>query len=207
VVNDPFNAKVESFRSVRSSLLLSGVGTVVKSISVVSPDEGEGKSFVAANLAVVFSQLGSKTILVDLNFRKPRIHEIFQLKNNTGSSSLIIKRLTFEQAVKQSAIESLDILTSGPKPPNPLELLSWKEAQEFIDSLKAHYDVVIIDTPAFSKTADATVISALCDGALLVARKGVTKNISFGLMKKQLDNANVRILGSVVNEVEGSRKS
>lgn len=205
VVHDPFSPQVETIRSIRSGLLLSGVGAIVKTLAVLSPGEEEGRTFIAANLAVVFAQLGSRTILVDLNFRKPRVHEVFQLKNNTGASSLIIKRALMEQAVQPSSIDGLDVITSGPKPPNPLELLSWQDTKNLVATLRETYDVVILDTPAFSKTADALLIATLCDGTLLVARKGATRLTSFGKLKKQLDSTGARILGSVVNEIAASR--
>lgn len=201
VVHDPFSPQVETFRSIRSGLLLSGVGALVKTLAVLSPGEAEGRTFIAANLAVVFAQLGSRTILVDLNFREPRVHAIFHLKNNTGASSLIIKRALMEQAVQQTSIDGLDILTSGPKPPNPLELLSWQDTKNLVATLRENYDVVILDTPAFSGTADALHIASLCDGNLLVARKGATSLTAFGQLKKQLDATGAKTLGSVVNEV------
>ena len=204
-VHEPFGPRVESFRSIRSGLIFSGAGKLIKSIGVLSPGEGEGKTFVAANLAVVFAQLGSRTLLVDLNFRSPRLHGLFQLKNNVGASSLIIKRALPEQAIQKTTIAALDVLPSGPKPPNPLELLSWQDTRGLVDSLTKQYDVIILDTPAAAKTTDAMVIAALCDGALLVARKGATKNTSFGQLKKQLDRAGTKILGSVVNEIAASR--
>lgn len=204
VLSDPFGSPVETFRSIRSALILSGVGKLVTTIGVVSPGEGEGKTFVAANLALVFAQLGSRTLLVDLNFRAPRVHSLFQMKNNCGASSLIIKRALMEDAVQKTSIDTLDILPSGPKPPNPLELLSWTDTKELFETLREQYEVIIVDTPVFGKTADALVVSGLCDGALLVALKGVTKNGAFGQMKRQLDTAGVRVLGSVVNDIAAS---
>jgi protein-tyrosine kinase len=206
VLREPFGTRVECFRSIRSGLLLMGAGSLIKTIAVLSPEEGEGRTFVAANLAVVFAQLGSRTILVDLNFRKPRVHEIFQIKNNTGASSLIIKRALFENAIQNTSIDSLDILPSGPKPPNPLELLSWQDTRNLVASLKEKYDIVIIDTPAFSKTADAMHIAALCDGSVVVALKGKTKLGPFGQLKKQMDAAGCKILGSIVNEMQIGKK-
>ncbi|WP_298267957.1 polysaccharide biosynthesis tyrosine autokinase [Geobacter sp.] len=205
-LHEPFGSSVESFRSIRSALLLSGAGKLVTSIGVMSPGEGEGKSFIAANLALVFAQLGSRTLLVDLNFRAPRAHSMFQLKNNCGASSLIIKRALLEDAVQRTSLNTLDILPSGPKPPNPLELLSWNDTKELFGTLREQYEVIIVDTPAFGKTADALVLSGLCDGALLVALKGTTKNAAFGQMKKQLEGAGARVLGAVVNEVAAERR-
>lgn len=200
VVHDPFGPQVESFRSIRSGLIFSGAGNIVRSIALVSPGEGEGKSFIAANLAVVFAQLGSRTLLMDLNFRAPRVHEIFQMKNNAGASSLIIKRVLLEQAVQKTSLHSLDILTSGPKPPNPLELLSWPDTRELVKSIREQYDIVIIDTPRFVGSADAMVIATISDGALPVLLKGKTSQSAFGRLKTQLDNAGVKILGAVMNE-------
>jgi protein-tyrosine kinase len=200
VVHDPFGPQVETFRSIRSGLMFSGVGKIIRSIALVSPGEGEGKSFIAANLAVVFAQLGSLTLLMDLNFRSPRVHQIFQMKNNAGASSLIIKRVLFDQAVQKTSIDSLDILTSGPKPPNPLELLSWPDTWELIESLREQYDIVIIDTPRFNGSADAMVIAAMCDATLPVILKGRTSQSAFGRLKNQLDKAGVNILGAVMNE-------
>jgi len=202
LVHEPFTRRAETIRSIRSALVLSGVGKIIRSLAVLSPGAGEGKSFVAANLAIGFAQLGLRTVLVDLNFRAPRLHELFRLKNNTGASSLIIKRALFEDALQNTAIDSLDILTSGPNPPNPLELLSWPDTTELLENLKKRYEVLIIDTPAFRPTADSLIISGLCDATLLVALKGKTKNAHFGQVKRQLDSAGVKILGSVVNEID-----
>ena len=206
VLHEPFSARVESFRSIRSALYLSGVGKLFTTLAVLSPCSGEGKTFVAANLAILFAQLGSRTLLLDLNFRTPRVHSLFQLKNNCGASSLIIKRAFISDAIQHTSIGTLDILTSGPKPPNPLELLSWEDTRQLMTSLKEQYEVIIIDTPAFTKTADSLFIAGLCDASLIVAGKGQTKNTAFGQVKKQLDAAGARILGAVVNEVEGRRE-
>jgi len=207
VVHDPFAPQVESFRSIRSGLILSGAGKLVRAIALTSAGEGEGKTFIAANLAVVFAQLGSRTLLMDLNFRKPRVHEIFSMKNNTGASSLIIKRAFQEQAVQKTAIGSLDILPSGPMPPNPLELLSWPDTKELVRLLGAEYDVVIVDTPRFCGTADAMIVATMCDGALPVILKGKTRHGDFGQLKKQLENAGVKILGAVMNEKAAVKNS
>lgn len=206
--HQPFSPQVESFRSIRSELILSGIGKVMKTIAVVSPVDGEGKTFMATNLAAVFAQLGSKTILVDINLRKPSIHEIFNIKNNCGISSLIIKRATLDQAINFTFIPALHILPSGPKPPNPVELLGWQETRELVSSLRSIYDIIILDTPSFLKTGDALLISSLSEGVIMVLSKGYTTLESFGTVKKQLDNSGVKIIGSVINEVNGNgRKS
>jgi protein-tyrosine kinase len=199
-IHEPFSQQVETIRTIRSEMVLSGVGNTIKIIAVISPGEGEGKTFVASNLAAVFAQLGSKTILMDFNFRSPRVHEIFHMKNNCGLSNLIIKRVAFNQAVHYRLIPSLHILPSGTRPPNPVELLGWQETKEIVSSMKDIYDVVIIDTPSFLKTGDALLISNLSDAVIIVVAKGYTKVGSFGQVKKQLDSSGVRIIGSLINE-------
>ncbi len=200
VVHDPLIPLVETFRSIRSGLLLSGSGKMVRTMAVVSPGEGEGKTFIAANLAVVFAQLGLRTLLIDLNFRSPRVHDLFRIKNNTGASSLIIKRALMDDAVRRTPMFTLRILPSGPRPPNPLELLSWPDTSELLDSLKDLYDIIIVDTPNFCGSSDARVISTLCDGTIIVALKGSTRQGEFARVKKELDDSGVRIMGVVMNE-------
>lgn len=206
-IQRPFSPQAENFRSIRSELLLSGVGKIIKTMAVISSSEREGKTFIAANLAATFAQLGSKTILVDMNFRNPRIHEIFNIKNNCGISSAIIKRATIDQAVNCTAIPSLHILPSGPKPPNPLELLGWDETREIISFLKNAYDVVIIDTPSFFRTADALVTSSMCDGVVIIALKGNTKKEAFSKIKKQLTSSKTRIIGALINEPDKQKQN
>lgn len=205
-VHQPFSPPVESFRSIRSGLFLRGAGEHIKTIAVISPDVGDGRTFIASNLASVFAQLGSKTLLIDLNFRTPRIHELFNIKNNYGMSSLIIKRATLLQAVNPTPLAGLYIIPSGPKPPNPVELLAWSDTRGLMTALRENYDIIIIDTPSFNNISDALLIGRLSDFALLLALKGETTVDSFGMLKKHLDNSGVKIIGSVINEVNGKRR-
>lgn len=199
-VHEPFGSQAECFRAIRTSLIFSGAGKQIQAISVTSPAGGEGKTYVAANLALVFAQLGCRTILVDLNFRGPRVHSLFQMKNNCGASSLIIRRALLTDVIQNTCLPSLDILPAGPKPPNPLELLSWEETNELLLTLRTRYEIVIVDTPAFAATADALMTSRVCDGTVVVAKKGVTKANEFGEMKKQFDHAEIPIIGCVLND-------
>lgn len=204
-IHNPFSPQVESFRSIRSGLVLSGAGEQLKTIAVISPDPGDGRTFIAANLAVVFAQLGSKTLLIDLNFRTPRVHDLFDVKNNCGMSSLIIKRTSIKQAVNPTAISGLYILPSGPMPPNPVELLGWPDTRGIMASLKKDFDIVMIDTPCFNGKSDALLIGSLSDCAVLLVLKGKTRRESFGAVKKRLDNAGVKIIGTIVNEMKENK--
>ncbi len=205
-IHQPFIPQVEEFRSIRSGLILSGAGERLKTISVISPDPGDGRTFIAANLAVVFAQLGSRTLLIDLNFRSPKVHELFDVKNNCGMSSLIIKRASIKQAVNPTAISDLYILPSGPIPPNPVELLGWADTRDIMASLKKDYDIVVMDTPCFNNTSDARLIGGFSDCAVLLVLKGKTSRESFGNVKKHLDNASVKIIGTIVNEIKEKKR-
>jgi chain length determinant protein tyrosine kinase EpsG len=205
VLHEPYSPQVETFRSIRSALFMSGVGKRTTTLAVLSPGSGEGKTFVAANLALLFAQLGSRTLLLDLNFRAPRLHTLFQQKNNCGASSLIIKRAFIDEAVQQTPLSTLQLLPAGPKPPNPLELLSWDETRHLLTGLKEQYEVIIVDTPAFTATADSQLIAGVCDGSLLVAAQGTTKNAAIAQVKKQLDTTGAKLIGAVVNELEVRR--
>lgn len=199
-IHEPFSLQVEALRSIRSGLVLSGAGRQFKVLAVVSPDSGEGRTFIAANLAAVFAQSGSRTLLADLNFRSSRIHELFSIRNKTGISSLLIHRATTEQAIMSTPLAHLAVLPSGPKPPNPLELLGWPDTRDLIATLSEEYDVIIIDTPPALATADALMITALCDAAVLVAMKGVTRTSALLQLKKRFAESGMHLLGTVLNE-------
>ncbi|MDA8388750.1 MAG: polysaccharide biosynthesis tyrosine autokinase [Nitrospiraceae bacterium] len=196
----PSDALTEVFRSIRGSLIHSGVGGRIKTVSIISPDRGEGKTFIAANLAASFAQIGCATLLADLNFRTPRIHELFGIKNNCGISSLLIRRAELDEAVRESSIPSLRVLPSGPAPPNPGELMGSGDTRQLISALKDTFDVVIVDTPPFLTASDAVATAPHTDGMLLVASRGRTTMATLGAVKRGLENSGGRIMGVLINE-------
>ena len=196
----PFDPRVEAVRSVRTALLLSGAGLSLKSVCVAGCRKGDGRTFLATNLAVVFAQLGHKTLLMDFNLRDPKIHKLFQLKNSCGVSTLLINRSTVEETVQTTPFEKLDVLPSGPLPPNPLELIARPGARQLMETLKGAYEIIIVSAPSFERAADVCSLASIMDGVFIVALQGKTRKDELGKAKSVLDGAGARLLGIVLNQ-------
>jgi protein-tyrosine kinase len=199
----PFSAQVEQLRSIRSQLTLRWFSKIEQRqvLSVVGTERNEGRSHLAANLAVVFSQLGERTLLVDADMRNPRQHEIFYLENKVGLSTMLSGRARDEAIVRIPDLAGLCVLPAGPVPPNPLELLSRLNFDEFMLHARASFDVVILDTPALSVGEDAAMIAVRTGAALVVARSEHTRMSAFSELVTGLVDAGVNVVGSVLNEV------
>lgn len=199
----PFSPPVEQLRAIRSQLMLRWYDKHEQRqiLTVVGAERGEGRSYLAANLAVVFSQLGERTLLIDADLRTPRQHELFKLKNTTGLSTLLAGRARDEAIIRITDLTSLYVLSAGPVPPNPLELLSRGNFDEFLARARAMFDMVIIDTPALSVGEDAAMIAMRTGAALAVARSTQTRTAAFADMVQGLMYSGVSVVGSVLNEV------
>jgi receptor protein-tyrosine kinase len=199
----PFSPRVEQLRAVRSQLMLRWFDKAEQRqvLTIVGTERGEGRSYLAANLAIVFSQLGERTLLIDADMRNPRQHEMFLLQNKVGLSTVLSGRSRDEAIIRITDLAGLYVLPAGPVPPNPLELLSRLNFDEFLIHVRATFDVVIIDTPALSAGEDAAMIAVRTGAALAVARSGQTRVASFNDMAQGLMNAGVAVVGSVLNEV------
>ncbi len=198
----PFSPVVEQLRALRSQLMLRWFDAESgrKALAVVSPDNGEGRSFTAANLAVVFSQLGERTLLVDADLRQPRQHQLFRLANKVGLSSVLAGRAELAEAITRiPGLRDLSVLPAGAVPPNPQELLSRPVFTALLATLQAQYDIVIIDTPPAGRTADAQAITARAHGALVVARKDITALPALQAMVTSLQQGGGNVVGSLLN--------
>ena len=204
---EPFSARVEQLRSIRSQLMLRWFDKAEQRqvLSIVGAERGEGRSHLAANLAVVFSQLGERTLLVDADMRNPRQHEIFHLENKVGFSTVLSGRSRGDSVVRIPELAGLSVLPAGPLPPNPLELLNRLNFDEFLIQAKASFDVVIVDTPAISVGEDAFMTAVRTGAAIAVARSAKTKISSFSDLVQGLMNAGVSVVGSVLNEVPSKK--
>lgn len=194
----------EAYRSLRTSLLLSSVEPI-KSLVITSPLEDEGKTTVAVNLAISFAQLDKMVLLVDADLRKPKLHAVFGLDNTTGLSNFLTRQV-IKEIIRESGITNLSVITSGPIPPNSSELLSSKRMREFIDLVKEKFDIVIFDAAPLITVTDASILSTLVDGTIVVIRSGKT---TFDVAKrglKLLRDINSRILGSVLNGLDTTRE-
>ncbi|SDA25290.1 chain length determinant protein tyrosine kinase EpsG [Nitrosospira sp. Nsp18] len=198
----PFSPIVEKLRALRSQLMLRWFDSDARlnSLAIMSPGIGEGRSFIAANLAVVFSQLGKRTLLIDANLRAPRQHELFKLGNNAGLSSMLAGRIGIEAIARVPSLLGLSVLPAGAVPPNPQELLGRTGFPELLQSVVRDFDVVIIDTPAAHEYAEAQIIAARASAALIVARKDRTSVPQTIELVRSLQQTGTTPLGSVLNE-------
>ena len=199
----PFSARVEQLRAIRSQLMLRWFDRAEERqvLTIVGAERGEGRTYLAANLAVVFAQLGERTLLIDADMRSPRQHLLFSLENRTGFSTMLAGRLREEAIVRIPDLAGLSVLPAGPTPPNPLELLNRLNFEEFMIGVRGLYDVVIVDTPAMTVGEDAAMIAVKTGAALAVARSGSTRVASFTDLVQGLMDAGVAVVGSVLNEV------
>ena len=199
----PFSPVVEQLRALRSQLMLRWFDTEArrKALAIVSPGSGEGRSFIAANLAIVFSQLGERTLLVDADLRAPRQHELFRLGNSAGLSGLMAGRANAEALVRVPSLLGLSVLPAGAVPPNPQELLGRPAFIELLQSISHDFDVVIIDTPAARKYADAQTIAVRAGAALMLTRKNQSSIPDIMQLSQTLQQSGATLVGSVLNDV------
>lgn len=202
VARKPFGEQAEAFRVLRSQLnmRLFSPGAPRRAIAVLSPDSGDGKSFFAANLAVAFSQLGGRTLLIDADMRSPRQQEIFAVEDAQGLSSILSGRVTSEAVRPVRELPGLFVLPVGTLPPNPSELVERPAFGLLVQELLGSFDQVIVDTPSASFGADAAVIAARCGAALLLARKGRSRLGALQHLQKTLGHGPALVAGVVLNE-------
>jgi capsular exopolysaccharide synthesis family protein len=189
----------ELYRTIRTNIEFTAVDEPVKTMVVTSPAPGEGKSTTAANLAVVFAQNGNKVLYVDGDLRKPTSHYTFGAMNTIGLTNVLVKKNPLETAVQKTKVENLFLLTSGPIPPNPAELLNSKEMEGMLEHAKALYDIIIIDSPPVMAVTDAQILANKCDGTILVLSSGKTDREQATTAKELLTKAKAKLLGVVLN--------
>lgn len=198
-MTSPKSPIAEQFRTIRTNIQFSSIDQELQTIIVTSSGPAEGKSTTTANLAVVFAQQGKRVLLIDSDLRKPTVHYTFRLENHVGLSNVLTRQSTLQEAVKETAQEKLWVLSSGPIPPNPSELLGSKGMQVLLEQAKEEYDVIILDTPPVLAVTDAQVLSNIADGVVLVVSSGKTETESAKKAKELLDSAKAKILGVVLN--------
>ena len=194
----PFSPQVEKLRAVRSQLMLRWFSDKRRSLVVVGVDQNEGVSVLTANLAVVFSQLGESTLLVDANMRDPRQQKMFGLSNHRGLSDHLAGRSGSLDFNKLDAFVDLTILTAGATPPNPQELLSREAFTLFSASVEQNHDIVLYDASAFNTAADALIVASRVGGALIVVQQEKTRVADINLLCEQFVRNGVEVVGIVV---------
>ncbi|MBP1950576.1 MULTISPECIES: CpsD/CapB family tyrosine-protein kinase [Virgibacillus] len=199
---NPRSPVSEQYRTIRTNLQFTSVDEELKSIMVTSSGPGEGKSVTVANLAVVYSQQGKKVLLIDADLRKPTVHYTFRLDNLRGLSNMLVGDISLEEAISTSEINNLDIISCGPIPPNPSELLASKKMKQMLNEASQLYDVILFDTPPVLAVTDAQIITNICQGAILVVRSKHTENEAARKAVELLSPGKAKLLGTILNDRE-----
>lgn len=199
---NPKSPITEQYRTIRTNLQFASVDEELTSMLVTSSGPSEGKSMTTANLAVVYAQQGKKVLLIDADLRKPTVHYTFRLDNLRGLSNVLVGEHTIEETVNRTDVDNLDVISSGPIPPNPSELLASRKMQTFLDDAKQSYDLVIFDTPPVLAVTDSQILANIVDGTLLVIRSKKTELEAAQKAKEALEPAKAKLLGTVLNDRE-----
>jgi non-specific protein-tyrosine kinase len=205
---DPRSPVAEAYRQLRTNIQFASLERPVRRLLLTSSGPDEGKSTTVANLAVTMAEAELKVIVVDCDLRRPAQHELFHLPNKEGLTTLFLGRSAglgaathMEPPLQSTAVPGLSVLTSGPLPPNPAELLGSSRMESVLDELARRADIVLLDTPPVVAVTDAAVLSARVDACLLVVGVGIVKRDLARRAKAQLDAVHANVLGMVVNNV------
>jgi succinoglycan biosynthesis transport protein ExoP len=201
---DPKSIAAECCRSIRTNILFMSPDRPLKTMVVTSPSPQEGKTTTAINLGVTMAEAGGRVLIVDTDMRRPRLHRSFGVPNQTGISTVIVGKATVEEAIKRTDVPNLDVLTCGPVPPNPSELLHTERFVAVLAQLAKIYDRIILDSPPTSAVTDPAVLGNLADGVVLVIKAGETTREAAMHARRQLATAKARLFGVIVNAIDFS---
>lgn len=195
----------EQYRTIRTNLEFTSIGQKLQMITITSASNGEGKSTTAANLAVVYAQLGKHVLLIDCDLRKPTAQFTFNLSSQAGLSTILVGRISLERAIQQTGVERLSLLTAGPIPPNPTELIASDQMIKLLDEVRRQYDIVILDAPPMMQVADARLLAKIADGTILVIGCENSERQLVLKAKEQLERTGTHMLGLVLNKRKSGR--
>lgn len=200
-LSQPRSAASEAYRSLRTNLMFSSVDSPIQTLLVTSAAREDQKSVTLANLAVTFAQSGNRTVIVDADLRQPKQHEIWNLANNRGLSSMMVDDSSVsDPPLQATAVEDLEVICAGEQPPNPADLLSGQRMSEIIASLKQRADYVLFDSPPVLAATDAALLGIKLDGALLAIRAGETRRDHTAQARQALERVHVRVVGAVLTD-------
>ncbi len=202
---DPKSPVSEAYRTLRTNIQFKKKETKKIVGLITSSAPKEGKSTTVANLAITMAQLGSKTALVDTDLRRPVLHSIFNLRKEMGATNFLMGRTNLEDIIKPTFVDNLSVITSGPLPPNPSELLGSDEMRNLIEKLRQNFDMVLFDSPPVIAVTDAAILSTLVDGVVLVIKAHQTHREAIKRAKGLLDNAEANIFGCLLNSISIER--
>ncbi|MBM4319010.1 MAG: CpsD/CapB family tyrosine-protein kinase, partial [Deltaproteobacteria bacterium] len=202
IIKHPRSSAAECVRLVRTNLLFANPGGEVSRLVISSASPREGKTHTALNIAISMAQSGKKTLLVDSDMRRPRLHKVFGQDNSTGLSTLTVGKAEPDEAICPTEVENLFFLPCGPLPPNPAELLQTEQLKKMLQALGERFERMIFDSPPIMAVADPLILSQLTDGVILVVRSGVsTRDVVFRSVQA-LRDVNAHVLGAVLNGVD-----
>lgn len=198
----------EAFRSFRTNIQFSNVDKQIKSLVITSSIPGEGKSTIAFNLAVSIAQTEKKVLLIDTDLRKPNIYTYIESQHFMGLTNIIAQDIDYREVLhRKDGFLNLDIIISGPIPPNPSEILGSEKMKSLMEELEQEYDIIIMDSPPAGLVTDAAVLSTIVDGVIMVCAADKTKREDIGKSIDSLNKVNANIIGFVINKVKNKKGS
>ena len=207
IINEGVKTPIgEAYRTIRTNIQFSMPKGQLRTMLITSTGPEEGKSTTTANVAITMAESGNRVLLIDADLRKSVVHKMFQLPNLKGLTNVLAEDLDYREILRSTKVKGLDILTGGPKPPNPSELLGSDKMRTFLESLKKDYDIIILDTPPVLPVTDAAILASLVDGVVLVSSYGQTTFEGLARAKVQLENVGAKILGVILNKVPASKR-
>ena len=204
-LTEPKSAASEAFRTLRTNIQFAGLDQPCRSIVVTSAGPEEGKTTSAANFGVVAAQAGSRVCVVDSDLRRPTLHRLFKLANTRGLTTALLEGLAFAEVAQPTMVPKLSVLTSGPLPPNPAELVGSHRMRECLQTATEAFDLVVCDSPPLLAVGDAAALAAQCDGVIFVIRAGKTAHEVLRRIVDQIESVKGRILGVVLNRADPRR--
>lgn len=199
--DDPSSMVSEQFNTIRTNIQFSSVDKELHSILFTSSSPSEGKSTVSNNVAVSWAKQGKKVVLIDADLRRPTIHKTFNVLNKAGLSNFLLGNADIDKIVQETMVENLSVITSGPTPPNPSELLGSKKIKDFFEQLDEDFDLLIFDAPPVNSVTDAQILATKVDGVILVVPQRLADKAGVMHAKKALNTVHANILGAIMNRM------
>ncbi len=199
---NPKSPASEAYRVLRTNIQFSSIDKPLKTILVTSSGPKEGKTTTITNLAITFAQSGAKTLLIDADLRIPKIYQLFDFSNAKGLTNILVRNKDYKEYLKKTDISKLDVIVSGPIPPNPSELLGSSAMKNFLAEVSNDYDIILIDTPPVVNITDAAILSTIVDGTILVA---ASKHVEINVINRArelLEQVKANIVGVVLNKID-----
>lgn len=202
-LNNPKSIASEAFRTLRTNIQFTNIDKSIKTIVITSSGQGEGKTTVASNLATSIAQTEKRVLLIDCDMRKPRVHKVFGVTNLEGLTNILMgeKNLADVAFKDDQDIQSLTIVTSGPIPPNPAELLGSRRMSDFLQDMRDQFDMIILDSPPINLVTDSAILSTITDGTIMVVEVGKTDIEAAVSGKELLEKVNANLIGVVLNKI------